>query len=139
MANLKKPECCPQCKGHDLQRIMVTWTTPHYEGYICNGCIQEIESAIFPDAFIIYRRKRVKDHIQFTVDVPVSFPRWPANAAVVRWFNRRWTGRSEIAQGAKLSEEHRKAVHLLYMCRRARLIFEVDKSGGWKLVGARKA
>lgn len=58
MASIRKPTECPKCKGTNLKHLTVTWTTPHTEGWICADCIQEMESAIFPEAFIIYRSKR---------------------------------------------------------------------------------
>ena len=56
---LDQPDECPHChSAQSLKKIIVDWTSPAYEGWICEDCIQEIDAAIFPDAFIAYRPLR---------------------------------------------------------------------------------
>lgn len=62
MASLKKPKKCPQCLESDtLTKVVVNWTTPHYEGWYCDYCVSDVANAVWPRAFIVSRPKRNKN------------------------------------------------------------------------------
>ena len=50
---LIKPNKCPVCGSSDhLKLVTITHTRPHYQGWMCEDCIQEPDAAIWPYAFI---------------------------------------------------------------------------------------
>lgn len=61
MASLKKPSRCTGCGSTRLYKVVVDWTVPNYEGWLCYDCTPNEDNANYPEDFIVFRKKRNRD------------------------------------------------------------------------------
>ena len=108
---MNKPTICPRCNEAEyLKKINTYWTEHFYEGWACEYCLQEIDRAIFPEAFIVYE----------TIDDSVLWVVSQQNNGSGKWFvhpnirnNEYRNIRSHVVSAFETEEEAKKLAERL--------------------------